>query len=409
MPIKYSTVCSGIEASSVAWDGLGWEPLWFSEIDKFCCSLLSHHYPNVPNLGDMTLISKNETYQSTSPGLIFGGTPCQSFSVAGKRKGLDDERGNLMLHFCRIVRDKSPNWAVWENVPGVLSSNKGKDFACLLSALCGWEVPAQKWANSGVVTAAPGGYGLAWRVLDAQYFGVPQQRRRVFLVGYIGDWRRAAAVLFEPESLQRGFAEGRKEGEKITALSKSGVGASGADDNQAIAGHIISTIMHNGGRAGHSREPSHLVAANTITTLMRNGKGGTNNRDVTHLAVSNEEGRDGLNLTRSNIGKHVNTQSPLVFQANASAQNTMSVSEKIPTLDKGKGGGMSLYDKSDVRRLMPVECERAQGLPDNYTLVPHNGKEAKDTPRYQSIGNSLAVPVVRWIGERIDFVDTIPH
>jgi len=384
MAIKYATVCSGIEASSVAWDDLGWEPLWFSEIDKFCCSLLSHHYPNVPNLGDMTLISENEKYQNSSPDLIFGGTPCQSFSVAGKRKGLDDERGNLMLHFCRIVRDKNPNWAVWENVPGVLSSNKGKDFACLLSALCGWEVPAQKWANSGVVTAAPGGYGLAWRVLDAQYFGVPQQRRRVFLVGYIGDWRRAAAVLFEPESLQRGFAEGREEGEKITALSKKGVGASGADDNQAVAGHMITTIMHDGRRAGHSREPSHLV-------------------------VSNGEGKHGFNLTRSNISKHIANQTPLVFQANASAQNTMSVSETMPTLDKGKRGGMSVYEKRGVRRLMPIECERAQGLPDNYTLVPHRGKMAKDTPRYQSIGNSLAVPVVRWIGERIDFVDTIPH
>ena len=155
----------------------------------------------------------------------------------------------------------------------------------------------------------------------------------------------------------------------------------------------MSTIMHNGRRAGHSREPSHLV-------------------------VSNEEGRDGFNLTRSNISKHVNTQTPLVFQANASAQSTMSVSGTMPTLDKWKRGRMSVYEKRGrmsvyekrgVRRLMPIECERAQGLPDNYTLVPHRGKMAKDTPRYQSIGNSLAVPVVRWIGERIDFVDTIPH
>ena len=181
--MKYGSVCSGVEAASLAWEPFGWQPQWFSEIDKFPSAVLQHHWPDVPNLGDMT---SNEFRNNATPvDLIVGGTPCQSFSVAGLRRGLDDQNGNLALEFCRLIDRATPQWFVWENVPGVLSSNKGKDFGSIVGAM------------------AEIGYNVAWRILDAQHFGTPQRRRRIFLVGHIGaDGREAAAVLFDSHSLQ---------------------------------------------------------------------------------------------------------------------------------------------------------------------------------------------------------------
>ena len=174
--MRYGSVCSGVEAATMAWHPLGWEAQWFSEIEPFPSAVLQHHYPEVPNLGDMTLIHSNPIFNETTIDVLVGGTPCQSFSVAGLRKGMEDPRGNLALEFCRIADKAKPQWIVWENVPGVLSSNGGKDFGSLLGAL-------------GEL-----GYGFAYRILDAQNFGVPQRRRRVFVVGYLGDWRPAAGI-----------------------------------------------------------------------------------------------------------------------------------------------------------------------------------------------------------------------
>jgi DNA (cytosine-5)-methyltransferase 1 len=193
--MKYGSVCSGVEAATVAWHSLGWQPQWFSEIEKFPSAVLKHHYPAVPNHGDMT---KFKEWNDDRPiDVLVGGTPCQSFSVAGLRKGLDDPRGNLMLTYLAIAERYAPKWIVWENVPGVLSSNRGRDFGTFLGAL-------------GQL-----GYGFAYRVLDAQYFGVAQRRKRVFVVGYLGDWRRAAAVLFERNSLQGNIAPRRQAGQKV--------------------------------------------------------------------------------------------------------------------------------------------------------------------------------------------------
>lgn len=203
--MRYATVCSGIEAPSVAWDSLGWKPVFFSEIEKFPSKALNHHYPNTPNLGDMNEI--DGTKYNGSVDLICGGTPCQSFSVAGLRKGMSDPRGNLALVFLRLVDQIRPTWVVWENVPGVLSSNKGRDFGSFVGGL-------------GQL-----GYGWAYRVLDAQYFGVPQRRRRVFVVGHIGgDWKRAARVLFEQEGGAGNFAPGRKKREGVASYSPGSIG-----------------------------------------------------------------------------------------------------------------------------------------------------------------------------------------
>ncbi|MDP3328758.1 DNA cytosine methyltransferase [Parvibaculum sp.] len=219
----YGSVCSGIEAATVAWHPLGWKPAFFAQHDPdhkykngpdFPSAVLAHHYPSVPNLGDLT---KYREWQHEPIDLLVGGTPCQSFSIAGLRGGLDDPRGNLALSFLGLADRARPRWLVWENVPGVLSSNRGRDFGSIIGAM------------------AELGYGWAYRVIDSQYvrvdgFGraVPQRRRRVIVVGYIGDWRRAAAVLFDRESLL-GNSPPRREAGKgvaptISARTKGGGG-----------------------------------------------------------------------------------------------------------------------------------------------------------------------------------------
>ncbi len=283
--IRYGSVCSGIEAATVAWHTLGWKPAFFSEIEAFPCAVLQHHYPDVPLHGDFTTIGAN---QYGPIDLLVGGTPCQSFSIAGLRGGLDDDRGNLALEFLRLAQRTRPKWLVWENVPGVLSSNGGRDFGAILG---------------GMVEL---GYGFAYRVLDAQYFGVAQRRRRVFVVGCFGDWRSAAAVLFERQSLS-GDIKARKP--------------------QSVSnGQIAGTLTTRTGNANdnYSVEQGHMIVTN------------------------------------------------------------------------GK-----------PRWIMPIECERLQGFPDNYTLVQHRNKPAADGPRYKAIGNSMAVPVMRWIGERIGMVEAM--
>lgn len=227
--MKYASVCSGIEAATVAWHPLGWTPVWFSQYNPdhnysktpdFPSRVLEHHYPDVPNLGDMTKLRENEIYKASEFDMLVGGTPCQSFSIAGLRKGLGDERGNLAFEFVRILIEKQPTWFVWENVPGVLTSKSGadetedegieeesgnsSDFACILSAFTGRDIADQAFENSGVIEGEF--YSIAWRVLDSQHFGVPQRRRRVFVVGHLGkDWGPPVAVLFERDSRAREY------------------------------------------------------------------------------------------------------------------------------------------------------------------------------------------------------------
>jgi len=205
-PFRYLSVCSGIEAASVAWHPLGWKPWAFAEVEAFPSAVLKHHYPDVPNLGDMT---KFKEWPDAAFDLLVGGTPCQSFSVAGLRKGLADPRGSLLLTYLALADRYRPRWLVWENVPGVLSADDGRAFGSLLGGL------------------AILGYGFAYRVLDAQYFGLAQRRQRVFVVGHLGDWRRAAAVLFERESLSGHIAPRRETGEDVTGTLSSRASAGG--------------------------------------------------------------------------------------------------------------------------------------------------------------------------------------
>ena len=304
------SIFSGVEAATLAWEPLGWEPLAFAEVDRFPSAVLAERWPDVPNLGDVTEVKWNERFECGSVGLVVGGSPCQSFSVNGKRQGLDGASG-LMWEWVRCVRELMPRWVLWENVPGALSSGHGEDFGCLLRSLDGL------------------GYGVAWRVLDSQFFGVAQRRRRVFLVGRLGA-EPPVEVLFEPDGLRRDYPSSREK--RASLAARAGRGAEAA-----------------GGAVG----PAPL------------------------WCLADDNSKAALDLDMCGTLKAYSAPPRAVV------------------------GGV-------VRRLTPLECERLQGFPDNHTRIPWRGRpeaECLDGPRYKAIGNSMAVPVMRWIGERIGAAD----
>lgn len=565
--MKYLSVCSGIEAATVAWHPLGWEAAAYSEIEKFPSAVLSHHYPTVPNLGDMT---KFKEWDLDSVDLLVGGTPCQSFSVAGLRKGLEDPRGNLALVYCGILDRFRPQWFVWENVPGVLSSNGGRDFGSFLGAL------------------AELGYGFAYRVLDAQYFGVAQRRRRVFVVGYFGDWRPAAEVLFEPESVRGDPAPSRKKREEVAGTIAARFGISRNNHEECVAMPSVAKCIITRTRLDPETENFIALAENTIGRQPQNGGNGdgfteggpmytlnaTGVHGVAHpVYMGNAEGgaKEVPFLTCQNLGLGISNQTPLVGQPMAFTQNTrdevryingdgaiagalaaqsgmkqtnyimqpmayniapgkgalkddihvtyadatktldasgsnpamhqggaaivhpillggwdyennahgpddvtgpllkgsptgggrplpaiaiaqaisfsgqmsvpstglditptlqaknpMAVAQPIDPIRYGKHQQDTLHHESGimsslpagsrdngghytntvtgmaVRRLSPKECERLQGFPDGYTDIRLKDKDTPDGPRYKALGNSMAVPVMAWIGRRIN-------
>ena len=376
--MKYGSVCSGVEAATVAWHSLKWTPQWFSEIEQFPSAVLNHHYPNVPNMGDMT---KHKEWNNGAIDLLVGGTPCQSFSVAGLRKGLDDPRGNLMLTYLAIAEQYQPKWLVWENVPGVLSSNGGKDFGAYLGAL-------------GKL-----GYGFAYRVLDAQYFGVPQRRKRVFVVGCLGDWRSAAAVLFESHSLQGHSAPSREKGQKPSPSVTTGAPFSRTGNERVECDAIVpytSTIGTLDTQCGFQNQTHQTVA---------NG----------HLLIENELMGTITARMFSSLGAR-DCEVGAIHAAYSKATSEASLSDITVSLTASMGsGGADLAAKpmvcsNAVRRLTPTECERLQGFPDNYTQIPYRKKDAEncpDSPRYKAMGNSMAVPVMKWIGKRIEMVEAL--
>lgn len=365
--MRYGSVCSGIEAATVAWHSLGWEPAFFSEIDKFPRKVLEHHYPNVPLHGDFTTIKEKE-YGSIQ--LLVGGTPCQSFSIAGLRTGLDDDRGNLALEYLRLAQRERPKWLVWENVAGVLSSNGGRDFGAFLGAL------------------AELGYGFAYRVLDAQYFGVAQRRRRVFVVGYLGDWRRAVQVLFERESLSGNPAPRREPGEKPAPPLTHGPPYSRTGNERTEIDAYVPVLA----RCLTVKE-AERQDFETCTLVAQSAA------DVMPTIDANIDRKWGSSQWVNN-GQWV-----LSFQSNANAGDMGAVGRNVSPSMLSQGDPPAVCAKTNgVRRLTPVECERLQGFPDNYTLV---GDKCYDGPRYKALGNSMAVPVMRWIGERIAKVEAM--
>ncbi len=413
--MRFGSVCSGIEAASVAWEPLGWQPVFFSEIEKFPCAVLKHHYPQVPNFGDLT---EYKRWPNRRIDLLVGGTPCQSFSVAGRRGGMDDPRGNLALTFVGVTARYRPRWVLWENVPGVLSSGGGRDFGSIVGAL----------ANLG--------YGWAYRVFDAQFFGVPQRRRRVFLVGYLGDRRRAAAVLSERAGLRGDSAPIGHSEEALARTVTAGAGrrhdADTDDEVVSVNPRVARTLTSGGSTPASCGERSGSNQENIVVHTLRSG-GHDASEDGsgrgTPLIVCNGQSSYRFDVVAPPLrssgadcggGSEViafHTQQDPVSGSIAPAVGVggrgQATVGTLHTSSRGAGyrvgaeeaaTGMCQISGGRPRRLTPGECEKLQGFSGTHTLIPGSS----DSQRYRAIGNSMAVPVMRWLGRRIAFVDSIP-
>jgi DNA (cytosine-5)-methyltransferase 1 len=506
--VIYGSVCSGIEAATVAWEPLGWQPAWFAEIDAFASAVLAHRFPEVRNLGDFTSIRGHwlRRIKADPIDLLVGGTPCQAFSVAGQRLGLDDPRGNLTLEFLRLVKRLRPRWIVWENVPGVLSINAGRTFGTVLG------------------TMVELGYGVAYRILDAQFFGVPQRRRRVFVVGHLGRRQAAAAVLFERESLRRDLAPRRKARQGVAALTAHGVGTCGGDDTQAQSGRLIpfggnntsgpievATACNAHGGAGRMDFETETICVEIAPPLLAGAMRTGSDRfpgmsiDTCEALIAHTLRGEGMDASEDGAGRGVpilpvgfsckdsgadamedmtptlramgsdeshpngggqlavafrgfgqdgfipreiappvfasdggTVDPPVVFESRFARNGRGAPGVIAPPLKaqsgaSGRGDGAPLLATwVAVRRLTPRECERLQGFPDDHTLIPNYRQKLRpneveemaaylgmpldearrlgatpDGPRYKAIGNSMAVPVMVWIGARIDHVDRV--
>jgi len=479
--MKFLSVCSGIEAASVAWEPLGWKPVLYSEIEKFPRAVLKARQRavdasetgaskrGVPLWGDFTAIRPRhfDRLGIDLPDVLVGGTPCQAFSIAGLRRSLDDARGNLSLSFVRLAnaidnerkrRNAPPLVVTWENVPGVLST-KDNAFGCFLGALAGSDAPlvppaGGKWRNSGLVVGPR--RSLAWRVLDAQHFGVPQRRRRVFVIASARRYFDPGAVLFELQGLRGDIEAGRKTGSPVAALTSCGVGTCGADDNQGQAGHLIPAVVgamsscggtakkHGQGWGQQDWEDGYCIPHHTTGAgFWQEGLGTLRAREqdshenVICMATGQASAEIGIGI---GIGTTLNCnhEAPIVTHTlrgegfDASEDGTGRGTPLVPVAfsckdygaDAGAtsptlramgftgshangGGQVAVAMRAAVRRLIPRECERLQGFPDDYTLIAWGRKpreDCPDGPRYKALGNSMAVPVMHWIGARIQMV-----
>jgi DNA (cytosine-5)-methyltransferase 1 len=398
LPLTYGSVCSGIEAASVAWEPLGMRASWFAEIEPFPSAVLARHWPETPNLGDMTKIAERVTAREIdAPDVLVGGTPCQAFSVAGLRKSLEDSRGQLSLAYCRLAnaiddvrraRGLPEAVIVWENVPGVLST-KDNAFGCFLAGLAG-EVdalipPGGKWSNAGAVFGPT--RTVCWRILDAQYFGVAQRRRRVFVVASARKGFDPCAVLFESKGVRRDSPPSREAREEVTGtISARTQGGGGLGTDFDLAGGIQ---VFGGNNTGGAIEVGPAL----------NAKGGSGRMDFESEALCVTGDRthalkaEGADASEDGTGRGT----PIIVHGTQDP----GISEIGHTLGRNTGQENALLSGVLVRRLTPTECERLQGFPDGSTLVPYRGKPAADGPRYRALGNSMAVPVMRWIGRRL--------
>jgi DNA (cytosine-5)-methyltransferase 1 len=524
--MKYLSVCSGIEAATVAWHPLGWTPLAFSEIEPFPRKVLEHHYPDVRLEGDFTLLRGQQWIKDAD--ILVGGTPCQAFSVAGLRNSLDDDRGNLTLEFVRLADAidalrSVPSTIVWENVPGVLSV-KDNAFGCFLGALAGEDAPlvapGGRWSNAGFVDGPK--RAIAWRILDAQYFGVAQRRRRLFVVASARTDFDPAEVLFEFEGVRRDIAPSRQTGENVAATVAARFGISRNNHEEVITqsvGEVAPTLTKEGTgvvRPGFQEDGWYVAIKNgshwdgdqyphpTLNQSARSsgGVGASNQevfsqrgaylapvaarmvafgeyvddgtastmksrdyKDATDLVAQliafsrTDDGRDAthdlaptmrvagnaggvlaaamaqpvtysimpMNSGKDYKAREVDVAQPImaggpvggnqggdyimqptvynispgkgelkddIHVTDAHISKTIDASASNPAMHQG---GAAIVQAMAVRRLTPRECERLQGFPDDYTNIP----KAADGPRYKALGNSMAVPVMAWIGKRI--------
>ena len=477
--MKFLSVCSGIEAASVAFKPLGWEALAFSEIEAFPRAVLAHHYPRVPIHGDFTELKTQRWIADAD--MLCGGTPCQAFSVAGLRQSLSDDRGNLTLQFVLLANaidayrhdaGREPAWILWENVPGVLSTTDNA-FGAFLGGLCGCDAPLDEpeggWTRAGVVDGPA--RCAAWRVLDAQHFGLAQRRQRVFVLarGGAGRWAAADALLPIIEGVRWHPAPRRSKGEETAAptapsLTASGRGVSRTGESRGhdpVVADVAGTMMENNGGGGWSNSADHAAAGYMVPVAHTlKGEGFDASEDGTgrgvplvpakqwpaeiastldttmqkYMGYDNQHVNAGCPLfvpheapilLRMREGKDGGGKGPLVSEDQSLTLATgndqvLAYGDTAGTLRANQGSGFRsngtpveglAFHGMKVRRLTPVECEKLQGFPPGYTAIPWRGKpESPDGSRYKALGNSWAVPVVRWIGERIAQVDVIlPH
>ena len=417
--LTYGSVCSGIEAVSVAWKGL-MMPLWFSEIEPFPCAVLAHHYPDIPNLGDMTALpQKIINREIPAPDVLVGGTPCQAFSIAGLRNSLDDERGNLTLTLIHILEaidyvryqdGKQPCVLLWENVPGVLST-KDNAFGHFLAGLAQERGPLQptggKWSNAGYVHSAR---TIAWRILDAQYFGLAQRRKRVFVVASARQ-RSVAQILIERKSLCGDIETGGSAEKNITAYTESSFGT-------YIRSAVGGVVTASGGALGGGSETlvvhgtqDPIISSTTAHCLGRNGGQENILFDIAHRSdVVRIQDDDTTPTLTARMGTGGNNIPCIALAGNTIGRQPHNGGNDNGFDDSGVSYTLTatdthgVFDSVTVRKLTPQECEKLQGFPPGYTQIPYRNKSASDcpdSPRYKAIGNSMATPVIKWIGERM--------
>jgi DNA (cytosine-5)-methyltransferase 1 len=544
--ITYATVFSGIGAPEQAWNPLGWKQMFASEIEPFPSAVLKHHHPDIPNYGDVT---KYQEWPDHDIDVLIGGSPCQAFSVAGLRRSLDDDRGNLTLTFLGLAGKYRPRYIVWENVPGVLNTPDNA-FGQFLAGLTGHDAELRpnggRWRNAGFIVGPE--RVAAWAVKDAQFFGVPQRRRRVFVVASPRDRGFAPCqILFEPQGVRRDIEKGGKEGERVAGNVAIGIdeevnarieqfgpllrGGQGGTRQAVATGFTPSssgTVRAAGGDIGGGSETlvtekwPAKIASCLDTTMMKYQ--GLDNQHVNancplFVPVSVNARQDPIVTEKAQpLDQKGNSQAVCFEPRSPDGVPRVRSDDKCPTLNTMSGGqrepcvciqgagatsqnsqgsginedvsftlnnvdvhavafaqntrdevrlqggdgqivgalaaepGMkqATYIKTDtiVRRLTPMECERLQGFPDGYTLIPGRGKSSKkgqwfdamlvqlarrdsavvtspdgyfytdlelldrlarcpDGPRYKALGNSMAVPVIRWIGQRIELYESI--
>lgn len=373
--MKLLSLFAGIGGFDLAAQRCGIETATAAEIDPSARSVFQCHFPNTEVIHDVKHITKTEA------SIITAGWPCQGNSVAGRRAGLSDPRSGLWGEVRRILEANRPKFFLGENVPGLLSVNRGRDFAIILRDL------------------AELGYGFAYRVLDAQFFGVPQRRRRVFIVGCFGNWRRSAEILFERESVCGDIAKGG-EARKGTAqtiapcLRASGVWSERIGDTRGQDCIVANTLnAHSGSIDGESET---FIPAIARTLTHRQDGSPCIDRGPEVVACTLPASNGGVSS-----GMH-----PIIFESKSTVPvSSSAVSPTVRSMSGARlngGGQIAVQSPSmGVRRLMPIECERLQGFPDNWTRYGHDGKEISDSARYRMIGNSVAVPCVEWIMKRI--------
>ena len=478
--MRFLSLFSGIEAASVAWEPLGWTPVAFAEIEPFPCALLAHRFPNVPNLGDVTKIEDAQIAALGTVDVVIGGSPCQDLSVAGKRAGLKGERSSLFHEQVRIFDAArtlcGARWLVWENVPGAFSTHSGRDFAVVVGALAGCKlaVPVDGWGNEGVALG-PSGL-IEWSVLDAQWFGVAQRRRRVFALLDVGDWTGRPPILLEPESLRGDSPPRRGEREAVAncLTDRADRGGTNSEGQRLIVGGLTARGGRNMGQANDdvdggrvipvtlssgqanaerlidlaptlnlNRDGAPILFDGPTHTLRGDGFDGSEDgtgrgtplvpvaysimpmnggkdykareTDVAQPLMAggpvggNQGGDFVVTFDTTQITSHGNYSSPRhgdpchPLAAGAHPPTIAFHNRQDPDVS-GDDKAQPVRAAMQVRRLTATECEFLQGFPRGYTLIPWRGKPADqcpDGPRYKALGNSMAVPVMRWIGAKI--------